>query len=403
MTKKKVLSIGLTWHSLNSSNLGIGALTVSDIEIIQDAAESAGRPVRFHIICWRAEEGFHQELDLPVEIHYMRAKDFIRPFSPLRRWIKQCDVIFDIGAGDSFADFYGYKRFFFLAMTKIFTLLYRKPLVLAPQTLGPFVNPMSRTLAAWLMKRSALVYARDKLSFDYARSLGVTKNLHLTTDVAFRLPYDQNPDGSPNQVTADNEDKKAAPTRIGFNVSALLYRKALSKADHITLSLDYVRLVHRIIERLLSEANVSIVLVPHVIADHLEYENDLDVSQEIAQRYPGVTVSPRFSGASEAKTQIHKLDLLIGSRMHATIAAASSGVPILPLSYSRKFTGLYHSLDYPHVCDLTADSEQRILDQLDYLLSHREEAKRQIAASAERAERLLSRYQDSVRTLLKTL
>ena len=33
--------------------------------------------------------------------------------------------------------------------------------------------------------------------------------------------------------------------------------------------------------------------------------------------------------------------------MHATIAAYSAGVPVVPVSYSRKFEGLYGGLNYP--------------------------------------------------------
>jgi polysaccharide pyruvyl transferase WcaK-like protein len=33
--------------------------------------------------------------------------------------------------------------------------------------------------------------------------------------------------------------------------------------------------------------------------------------------------------------------------MHATIAAYSSGVPVVPISYSRKFEGLFGNLNYP--------------------------------------------------------
>ncbi len=37
--------------------------------------------------------------------------------------------------------------------------------------------------------------------------------------------------------------------------------------------------------------------------------------------------------------------------MHSTIGALSSGVPVIPVAYSRKFNGLYASLDYPWLID----------------------------------------------------
>ena len=40
------------------------------------------------------------------------------------------------------------------------------------------------------------------------------------------------------------------------------------------------------------------------------------------------------------------MDFFIGSRMHATIGAVSSGVSTIPISYSRKFEGLFETLGY---------------------------------------------------------
>ena len=59
-----------------------------------------------------------------------------------------------------------------------------------------------------------------------------------------------------------------------------------------------------------------------------------------------------FKNAVEAKTYIKSLVCLIGSRMHATIGGLSSGTPVIPVSYSRKFEGLFSSLSYNHVISL---------------------------------------------------
>lgn len=39
--------------------------------------------------------------------------------------------------------------------------------------------------------------------------------------------------------------------------------------------------------------------------------------------------------------------------MHATIGALSAGIPVIPFSYSRKFEGLFSSLNYPYVLEGT--------------------------------------------------
>ena len=56
-----------------------------------------------------------------------------------------------------------------------------------------------------------------------------------------------------------------------------------------------------------------------------------------------------YDSPMEAKGVIAQMDVFIGARMHATIAAFSSGVATIPFSYSRKFEGLYHDLGYPYL------------------------------------------------------
>jgi polysaccharide pyruvyl transferase WcaK-like protein len=65
----------------------------------------------------------------------------------------------------------------------------------------------------------------------------------------------------------------------------------------------------------------------------------------------------------EAKSYISGMDLFIGARMHATIAAISSGVPVIPFSYSRKFEGLFSSLGYPYVVQGTKWESQKAIDE----------------------------------------
>lgn len=77
----------------------------------------------------------------------------------------------------------------------------------------------------------------------------------------------------------------------------------------------------------------------------------------------GVNTHPEFSNPIEAKSFISSMDIFIGARMHATIAAFSSGVATIPTAYSRKFAGLYETLDYKYVVDLTRDNTSEALQQ----------------------------------------
>ena len=75
-------------------------------------------------------------------------------------------------------------------------------------------------------------------------------------------------------------------------------------------------------------------------------------------------VAPAFTSPSEAKSYIAGLDFFMGARMHACIAAFSSGVPVVPMAYSRKFAGLFGSLGYDHTVDCTSEAPEAILERI---------------------------------------
>jgi len=67
------------------------------------------------------------------------------------------------------------------------------------------------------------------------------------------------------------------------------------------------------------------------------------------------------------------MDLFIGARMHSTIAAFSSGVPVIPIAYSRKFNGLYDTLQYPYYIDAKSNiTEENAITAILTFMSERD-------------------------------
>src|SRR3546814_18728956 len=70
------------------------------------------------------------------------------------------DCILDIGAGDSFADIYGLKRFLFLWASKMMAVERHVPIMLSPQTIGPFTGQPYRMFAKTALERAAIALTR---------------------------------------------------------------------------------------------------------------------------------------------------------------------------------------------------------------------------------------------------
>lgn len=384
------LRIALLWHSLRSDNLGVGALTIANMRIIREAAAAAGRSVTFDIVGFGGGQ-YYPPAEKDFSETLVRGSKNLLPGFPIWRALGRADIVLDIGAGDSFADIYGAKRFMWMWVPKIMALLQGKPLVLAPQTIGPFRHPLYTQLASFAMKRCRKVFARDgqsKAVLDHEKIGDIAAE---SVDVAFRLPFERQtraPDGR---------------IRFGLNVSGLLYAGGYTGKNQFGIKGDYRAMTDQIIAGLLARGDTDVVLVPHVITSTGDSEDDIHVSQIIAEKYPKVAIAPRFASPSEAKSFISGLDILAGSRMHATIAAVSSGIAVVPLAYSRKFSGLFAAVGYPLVGDCTTQDEAELVALTLGAVENRAELARAAQRSNDAAQAKLAIYSSYLTALFNAL
>ena len=377
--KRNNLVIGLLWHSVNSHNFGVGALTLANIALIRRVAAARNIDVAFVIIGWRdTREPYVVAPD--VTMMPFRPRDHLRRPGRLMSAIRHCDLVFDIGSGDSFSDLYGVKRFVYMAATKVLVLALGRPLILSPQTIGPYRRGWVRAVAARIMKRAAAVVARHRLSYSYLRELGIRRNACESIDIAFDLPAN------------GPAPAKGEKVRIGLNVSGLLFNGGAEVARKIGLVVDYAALTERTITRFLARRNCEVHLIGHVFADD-PLEDDRTAIRQLAARFPDVVVAPEFASPTAAKAYIGAMDFFIGARMHACIASYSSGVPVIPMAYSRKFAGLFGSLGYDWVADCTSDSIPAILERISKGFSERTRLRAQVQTGLGAARTRLQVYE----------
>lgn len=382
----RTISIGLLWHTLESGNHGVNALTVSSLVIAREAAREAGLTPRFTLFApGRGGVGeTTAEGDAIVRINrrtVLTSRDYLDAVARL-------DCMLDISAGDSFADIYGAKRFFWMWLTKQVALLRRVPLILSPQTIGPFTRQPYKALAGRIMDRADLTVARDPLSFAAAERLAPRGKRLLSADVAFRLPFERRAKAADGKV------------HVGINVSGLLWRQSGGGGNHYGLSYDYAAMTRALLDALAARDDVTVHLITHVVDRTRPDDSDGWITDELAAAYPKAIRVADFAGPVEAKSYISGLDLLIAGRMHACIAAFSSGVPVLPVAYSRKFTGLFDELlGYGHTLPQTgidlAGAVAFLLERVD----RRAALAEAVAAGNARVMPLLDKYSGALRDL----
>ncbi|MBK7050721.1 MAG: hypothetical protein IPH54_08030 [Rhodoferax sp.] len=58
------------------------------------------------------------------------------------------------------------------------------------------------------------------------------------------------------------------------------------------------------------------------------------------------------------------MNFFTGARMHVYIAAFSSGVPVVPMAYSRKFNGLFGTLGYVEIADCRRETTETVIENI---------------------------------------
>ena len=382
-------NIVLSGAVLNSDNLGCVALTYSAVKILNEVATRWDTNFSYTILelsydkeeCERSRRLMCDRLGISassVEVIPMGSSMSIKAKvrhclenRAMRSRIKGSFALFDLTAGDSFSDIYGMERLERYAEPMDYAVRCGTPLILGPQTFGPFKSGEGRALAKRVFSAAALAVARDELSAQCFEEV-CGKTASVSTDLAFGLPFDA------EALKLPHTD---AP-RVALNASGLLYDDSLENTvKAFELRGEYRVFVHRVIEGLL-ENGCEVHLVPHVGAD-------IAVNRVLSERYPSVIAHALADTPVDAKNLICQMDLLIGSRMHATIAALSSGTAVVPVAYSRKFEGLFSGVGYKHVVDLAScTTDEAVSAVLDAARSHEVLASEAARARATADEKL---------------
>jgi colanic acid/amylovoran biosynthesis protein len=291
--------------------------------------------------------------------------------NPLLRTIRQSAAVLDVSGGDSFSDIYGPSRFETVTLPKNLALNEGRPLILLPQTYGPYETSTARREAARILKAASLAYARD------ARSLAAMHQVlgddfnpichRLGVDMAFGLPQT----APALEKLGDTLKSFLLATRetplIGLNVSGLLFNRAEWAKQTFRLKIDYREFVRDLVLQFLKQTMANIVLLPHVHQPLDNFESDLAAALALRDEIPAyfrsrVTIPEMPLDASEAKWVIARCDWFAGSRMHATIGALSSGVPAASLAYSGKSQGVFETCGQGEsVLDLREDQTSSVL------------------------------------------
>ncbi len=339
--------------------------------------------------------------------------------NPYLRVILEADMVADITGGDSFSDIYGMRRFVTGFLRKWLIKIFRKKLVLLPQTYGPFDKRLTRILARHIINYAALIYSRDQSGVAYVKDLlgteKASKRVKFVPDVGFILdPHRPNHE----EIDSLQKVKSVSSTLVGLNVSGLLGYGSDAGDNVFDLKINYTALIDSIVEFLINQDSTAVLLVPHVVpmrksgasprkSVHVHRKGYREQSDAVAcavlyervvEKYPGrIFIVRGHYNHNETKYIIGLCDFFIGSRMHACIAALSQCIPAVGIAYSGKFQGVFESVG---VGDCVADARHWREDELLEKISSAYRRKDQIR---ENLRQTVPRAKSEVLDMFKTL
>ena len=237
--------------------------------------------------------------------------------------------------GDNYSLDYG-RPLAFMAIDRMLKR-HNVPVIIWGASVGPFDDdPDFAPQMFEHLRNLDGIFVREPISRDYLARNGIEANLHQMADPAFLLPA---------LAPLDRALEALVPEgAIGINLSPLVARFR-SGADGLSIwRTQAVALVAAVADRF----DRPIVLVPHVGAPD-PADDDFAFLEAVRSRLVGhcrvpLSILPQGLGAAESKWMIARCSLFVGARTHATIAALSSKVPTLSLSYSAKAIGINDDL-----------------------------------------------------------
>lgn len=281
---------------------------------------------------------------------------------------RAADLVIDL-SGDMLTEDYGAHVAYSHFLPVLTAMAMHRPYMFCAQSIGPF--KYTKPLARRLLQGAALITAREKITHDYLRDMGIAEEkIVMTTDMAFLLePAD---DGVIREILLSEGLGADDQPLLGISLSNLAhnhYRKRNPGAAHT----EFTTMLAGLLDSISNDFKYRVVFVPHVTGPRPSADDRLfsDRIREHMQT-PAVVICGDYT-PDILKGIISRCGLYMGARMHANIAALTSGIPTLAIAYSHKTDGIMQLFGQSeYVCDIATLDTNRLITCFKQLHENRE-------------------------------
>ncbi|MEM2144621.1 MAG: polysaccharide pyruvyl transferase family protein [Candidatus Jordarchaeaceae archaeon] len=253
-----------------------------------------------------------------------------------------------------------------------------KTVVMFPNSVGPFRTSVGKFLAKLALNNCEFVLIREPISFNIVKSLGIHSNIILTADTALLF-----------KSSANYLHNEFSGPRVG--VCPGIYGHSLSKKE-----VDrYIRAHAQALDDCIEKYGLKVFFLPHFVMGF--FHDDLQICKQIFARMKNANSAEIIyePTAEKFKSMLDTMDMVISSKMHPAILAASGYVPVLCIVYDHKQTGFFQNLGMTNcILDIRKLSYKILSCKIDYVWN-----KRKLLSASLRNQ--IPQLQENVRLAIK--
>lgn len=245
--------------------------------------------------------------------------------------------------GDVLGEDYGLMPYIWRLYYLSIGLFLKKPVIIFAEGLGPFKSKFGRKISKIFFNKCTYISVRDEVSHEYLIDLGIKSKIDVVPDSAFLLEK------------ADDKNlnyKEANRLLVGISVSELATKYGFKYGDEEDSYLGFIRFMSEVSSYIIDTYNADIIFVPHVIQIERDDHKTSEDICNLIKNYSHTRIADKNLDARQLKSIISYCDLMIASRMHASIAAISTGVPVIGIAYSHKMEGIFSMMDIKSVVNI---------------------------------------------------
>jgi len=292
----------------------------------------------------------------------------------LIRNIEEADIIIDIWGimnADALNDAFMFRLIMGLPLWIGKTL--GKPVIKYTAALGPFRQRWNRFFARYYLgKKTDLILARDKTSYEDLQTLGIKTPSYTIPDTAFLL------DSQESDLSVEIMNLRKTQPVVCLSVSYQANNREKAPGA-------YVNSMVSLIKHIIKSYGAYVVLLPNELS--AGPNDDIKIGQKILDKLDTNKcrlVNTENLLAGEIKGIIRECDVVVAARYHSIVAALSLGIPTLAIAWHHKYKEVLSLFEQQQwLCNIDELSDEDLVKKFDTLWEQREKARENITQHIE--------------------